>query len=429
MDTTGSAPSPRANGERDGLRGAEILRSGAFILLALAAGVMLASPSRAQTAPRYEADINWPKPLPERWILGGLGGNCVDAKGHVLILNRQDLFEGDLHAAQLAPPVIEFDPEGNVVNAWGDLKLMDPRLHSCHFDMDGNIWVASAPSGMVQKYTRDGKRLLLQIGIKGKLDSSDGTAKGKPLNSPAATFFMPSSIFVDRTNGDVYVSDGEGAGTNRRVAVFDSTGKFLRQWVMEDMGNVHCMTIANDGAVYVCNRRGSSVRVYDKARRELLFSIPRNPADEKSLLLSPTNIAIDREGRLYVSDTGAFLIQIYDADGAHLRTIGEQGLSPGNFALPKGIAVDREGRVYVVDAATQVIQIFDAEGRILMYFGNPKVDGPGGTDLPAGIAVDYDHLKYFQKYASPDFKVEYLIFITNQYGNHKISVYGFGRKK
>ena len=74
---------------------------------------------------------------------------------------------------------------------------------------------------MVQKYTHDGSKLLLQIGKKGVLDSSDGTVKGTPLNSAAAIFHMPSSIFVDRGNGDVYVSDGEGRDSNRRVKVMD----------------------------------------------------------------------------------------------------------------------------------------------------------------------------------------------------------------
>ena len=234
---------------------------------------------------------------------------------------------------------------------------------------------------------------------------------------------LPINVAVD-ADGTRYVTDT----TRGQVLIYSKAEDYLGAIGKKDESKPVGVAIAGN-RLYVTDLKNHSVRVYDKTKRELLFSIPRNPADQKSRLLSPTNIAIDREGRLYVSDTGAFLIQIYDADGAYLRTIGEQGLSPGNFALPKGIAVDREGRVYVVDAATQVIQIFDAEGRILMYFGNPKVDGPGGTDLPAGIAVDYDHLKYFQKYASPDFKVEYLIFITNQYGGHKVSVYGFGRKK
>lgn len=234
---------------------------------------------------------------------------------------------------------------------------------------------------------------------------------------------LPINVAVD-TDGTQYVTDT----TRGQVLIYSSTDEFLGAIGKKDESKPAGIAIAGN-RLYVTDLKNHSVRVYDKAKRELLFSIPRNPADDKSRLLSPTNIAIDRQGRLYVSDTGGFFIQIYDAEGNHLRMIGEQGLSPGNFALPKGIAVDHEGRIYVVDAATQVIQVFDAEGRILMYFGNPKVAGPGGTDLPAGIAVDYDHLKFFQRYAAPGFKVEYLIFVTNQYGDQKVSVYGFGHKK
>src|SRR5258705_2427875 len=236
----------------------------ACAMFAIAAGIAAPSQAQAQSAPRYEADISWPKPLPERWVLGGLGGLCVDNQDHVFILNRQDVVAGDLNGGQLAPSIIEFDPAGNVVNSWGDPKLLDPRLHSCHVDKDNNIWIGAAPSGMIQKYTHDGSKMRLQIGKKGVVDSSDGTVKGKPLNSSAAIFYMPSSIYVDRQNGDVYVSDGEGAGGNRRIAVFDSGGKFLRQWQPAEMETVHCMTIGNDGLVYVCNRNGSAIQVYDK---------------------------------------------------------------------------------------------------------------------------------------------------------------------
>src|SRR4051812_33013956 len=77
------------------------------------------TPPSAQTrAPKYEVDATWPKPLPERWVLGGLGGLCVDNRDHVLILNRQDVLDTDLNAGYLAPAIIEFDPAGNVVNSW-----------------------------------------------------------------------------------------------------------------------------------------------------------------------------------------------------------------------------------------------------------------------------------------------------------------------
>src|SRR5438034_7474473 len=54
-----------------------------------------------------------------------------------------------------SPPIIEFDPAGNVVNSWGDPKLLDPRLHSCRTDKDNNIWIASAPSGRSEEHTSE----------------------------------------------------------------------------------------------------------------------------------------------------------------------------------------------------------------------------------------------------------------------------------
>ena len=67
-----------------------------------------ASVTRAQTpaAPKYEVDPTWPKPFPDRWVIGGLGGVCVDNNDHVVILNRQDVLDADLNAGHLAPPII-----------------------------------------------------------------------------------------------------------------------------------------------------------------------------------------------------------------------------------------------------------------------------------------------------------------------------------
>ena len=335
------------------------VRIGAFSALAIAAAILGPTSSQAQNgAPRYEADVSWPKPLPNKWVLGGLGGLCVDAQDHVLILNRQDVLEGDLNAGTLAPPMIEFDPAGNVVNSWGDPNLLDPRLHSCHFDKDGNVWVAAAPSGMIQKYTHDGKKLLLQIGKKGVLDSSDGTAKGKPLNSPAATFFMPSSIYVDRQDGDVYVSDGEGGGTNRRVAVFDKDGKFLRQWKQEDMETVHCLTMSRDGMVYVCNRQGSQLRIFDKmGNLQKSFDLPWAP------VTPPKNGTIKQSGGavvaidfspdpaqkfIFIVNQNNATVDVIDRQsGKKLTSFGRAGSFPGEFNQAHGIAVDSKGNVYV----------------------------------------------------------------------------------
>ena len=329
------------------------------VALATFAFTVAAQNAIAQTAAtKFEADLSWPKPLPDKWVLGGLGGLCVDAQDHVLILNRQDILPGELNAGKLAPPMIEFDPAGNVVNSWCDPKLIDSRLHSCHFDKDGNVWIASAPSGMIQKYTHDGKRLLLQIGTKGVLDSSDGTDKGKPLNSDAAKFFMPSSIYVDRGNGDVYVSDGEGAGSNRRVAVLDKDGKFLRQWKIEDMQTVHCLNMGRDGMVYVCNRLGSELRVYDKMgslkRTIALPWTPVTPPKEgKPKESGGAVVAIDfspdpQQRLIYIINQNNATIDIVEREsGKKVGSFGRAGSFPGEFQQPHGIAVDSKGNIYV----------------------------------------------------------------------------------
>jgi sugar lactone lactonase YvrE len=341
--------------------------------LALAVSLLAATGSLAQTAPKYEADLSWPKPLPDKWVIGGLGGLCVDAQDHVLILNRQDVLDVDLNAGKLAPQMIEFDAAGNVVNSWGDPKLLDPRLHSCHFDKEGNVWVAAAPSGMVQKYTHDGKSLLLTIGKKGELDSSDGSEKGKPLNSPAAKFFMPSSIYVDRGNGDVYVSDGEGAKSNRRVAVMDKTGKFLRQWVIDDMETVHCLTMANDGTVYVCNRLGSGIRLYDKmGKLQKTIAVPWTPVtppkDGKPKETGGSAVAIDfspdpQQRLIFVINQNNSDIEIIERQtGKKLGSFGRAGSFAGELNQPHGIAVDSKGNVYIAENRGRRVHKFKPVG-------------------------------------------------------------------
>ncbi|HVM46550.1 MAG TPA: 6-bladed beta-propeller [Candidatus Acidoferrum sp.] len=181
--------------------------------------------------------------------------------------------------------------------------------------------------------------------------------------------------------------------------------------------------------LYVTDVKGHGVRVYSKADRKLLFKIPREAKPGQGGLYSPTNLAVDRQGHLLVSDLGGFSVQVFDLDGKYLRTIGQQGVAPGLFARPKGIAVDREGHIYVVDAATQVVQVFDADGHLLMYFGAAGSSTEGELYLPAAVKVDYDDVGLFQKKAAPGFKIQYLILVTSQFGAHKVTVYGFGSRK
>jgi sugar lactone lactonase YvrE len=220
--------------------------------------------------------------------------------------------------------------------------------------------------------------------------------------------------------GNLYVTDTE----REQVMIFGPDRSPLVP--MGKKGEMKPCGLAVSGdKLYVTDLKSHQVRIYQLPDRTLVRTIPRADDDGKGKLYSPVNVAVDQQGKVYVADPGAFCIQMYDAEGKHLRTLGRQGVGAGMFARPRGLAVDHEGRVYVVDAGTQVVQLFDSEGKLLIFFGDPTITGPGATSLPAGVAVDYENAKYFEKYAAPGQKLEYVVFLTNQYGDPRISVYGF----
>src|SRR3984885_10454132 len=222
---------------------------------------------------KYEVDPAWPEPLPENWVTGQVSGVCVDGQDHVFIVNRNDMTSKEAEVSQQAPPFIEFDADGKVVNSFGDWKTVPNTTHGCTIDYENNFWTAGNGDGIIQKYSHDG-RLLMQIGKRGVVDSSDGTLKGRAMNSSHTQLNRPSDIAIDPANGDVYVADGYG---NSRIAVFDRDGKFLRQWGHQGtkeeadagiggafMRVVHCVALGNDGLVYVCDRQGDRIQVFDK---------------------------------------------------------------------------------------------------------------------------------------------------------------------
>ena len=234
---------------------------------------------------------------------------------------------------------------------------------------------------------------------------------------------LPINISVD-ADGTRYVAD-----TGReQVMIYGKDGTFVTAMGKRDEMKPSDVAITAD-RLYLTDLKNHAVRVFNKADRKLLFTIPLDEKNEKEKLFSPTNLALDQTGkRLLVSDTGANRVQIYDLDGKYIRTIGQQGVGAGMFARPKGVAADRAGLAYVVDAATQVVQVFDAEGRLLLFFGQAGASTRGEVVLPAAVKVDYDHVSYFQKYVAPGYQCEYLILVTSQFGGQKVSVYGFLKK-
>jgi len=345
--------------------------------LALVIGISCPAPSHAQgNVPRYEVDPSWPKPLPDNWVTGMIGGVCVDAQDHVFILNRRNLTDHELDAARQAPPVIEFDPAGNVANSWGDPDVLPQggSFHSCIVDRENNVWLTATGDGIVQKYSHDGSKLLLQIGKRGVVDSSDGTLKGKALNSSHTAFFRPSGIAFDPKNDDVYVSDGEIIGGNHRVAVFDRNGQFLRQWEPHRAENetgdawrvlVVCVVIDNDGNVYTCDRVAHRLQVFDRMGNfQKNIPIPFEQRSQYTIrdtaatgLLGPgalgstasVNFSRDRAQKfMFVSNEDDEQIEILDrVSGQILTHFGRAGHQVGEFIHIHHTAVDSKGNIYV----------------------------------------------------------------------------------
>lgn len=333
--------------------------------LAISLGILGPQSLEAQgDPPKFEVDPYWPKPLPDTWVTGELGSVCVDAQDHVFVFNRSNLLtDNEREAGHPAPPVIEFDPEGNVFNSWGDLDSLPKGLHGCGFDHEGNVWI-TGDMGMVQKYTHDGSKLLLQIGTKNTYDTSDGTITGRALNSSHTEFFKPAGIAVDPSSGDVYIGDGYG---NSRVAVFDRNGQFLRQWGRQGtkaeaeagaggafLQVVHCLTIGNDGLVYVCDRQGDRVQVFDKMgnfQRSIWVKTgsPHLP-DESGTVLWIGFSPDPAQKYMYVANEHNDVIDIIDhVSGQIVGTFGRVGHQLGEFTHAHSLAVDSKGNVYVAE--------------------------------------------------------------------------------
>lgn len=232
---------------------------------------------------------------------------------------------------------------------------------------------------------------------------------------------LPINCCVD-DRGTLYVADAN----RRQVVVFDSDLNYLHAFGETEQFKPTDVAVSGD-EILVCNVQDHAVYVYGRDDYILKEKIPGTGAGEEGFIRQSTNLALHRS-MLYVSDMGDFNVKRYSLDGGFRGQVGGYGNQPGSFTRPKGVAVDREGNLYVVDAAFQNVQIFNARGDLLMHFGG-SYEGAGAMWLPASVEISYDNLDYFQPYVDQSFELLHLIYVTNQYGPAKVSVYGFVREK
>jgi hypothetical protein len=365
-----------------------ILRRGLGLALFALCAVPATLPALGADAPArpdistYKYDPTWPKlPIANNWAIGLIGGVHVDTKDHVWIYNSAKwLSPRDLGAAQNppsgkcclpAPPVIEFDQEGNIVQAFGRPPKAGETYdwptdeHGLYVDYKGNVWLGGSktrkgadgiePDGMVLKFSPQGK-FLLQIGSHGPTKGSTDTTR---LSGAA-------NVAVDAKTNEVFIADGYG---NHRVIVFDAdSGKFKRQWgaygkppTDEDIGRndpaqppakqfriVHCLRIANDGLVYVCDRLNDRVQVFKKDGTFVQEFIYRKETKGSGSVGTIAFWPDATQSAFLLNDPGNFEVHLINrADGKVLSSFGHYGAYGGEFDRNHESQLDSKGNLYV----------------------------------------------------------------------------------
>ncbi len=197
------------------------------------------------------------------------------------------------------------------------------------------------------------------------------------------TLRLPIGLAVD---GDdrIYVADGE----LNKIFVFRPDGKFDR--LLDTAGWLRRPSaLAIDRVrkrLYVADTPSHEIKVIDLASGKLANVIGRRGVAPGEFNF-PTFLAVDRAGRLAVTDSMNMRIQIFDADGKQVSAFGKHGDGSGDFSAPKGVALDSAGHVYVSDAGFDNVQVFDERGQLLLFWGISGHEA-GKFWLPAGLWID-----------------------------------------
>lgn len=232
---------------------------------------------------------------------------------------------------------------------------------------------------------------------------------------------LPINCCVD-DRGYVFIADAN----RKQIVVFDSLRHYVHAFGEPEDFKPTDVEVHGD-RILVANVQDHAVYIYGTGDYQLIGKIPGFAAGEEGFIRQSTNIALGQD-ILCVSDMGDFNVKKFSLDGAYLGSVGGYGNQPGRFTRPKGLALDRDLNLYVVDAAFENVQIFNAHGELLMHFGG-SYGGDGAMWLPAGVEISYENLRYFQSFVDPSFELNYLIYVTNQYGPAKVNVYGFVTEK
>jgi DNA-binding beta-propeller fold protein YncE len=347
-----------------------LLVCSAFIAAALtwvqAVGTGAAQPAPGKP-PMFEVDPAWPAPLPNNWVLGPVSGIGIDPQDNVVLVQRAESDSIAKAGGVPAPHVVEFDRSGKVVRTWGGRGagyIWMEQVHGLTVDPRNRIWISGngEKDAHLLVFSRTGQ-FLKQIGTPGSRGGSNDTA-----NLGAATHMR-----FDPARNEVFVSDGE-QNRNHRIIVLDAdTGQYKRHWGAygakpddtavearfdpagpppKQFGSaVHCLRIARDGLVYVCDRSNNRFQVF---RKDGTFVREVFVAKDTKGTGSVWDIEFSPDGSyMYVADGTNQKVHILRHDTfEEVGSIGGPGTGPGRFATSLHVLmVDSRGNLYTGEAA------------------------------------------------------------------------------
>jgi hypothetical protein len=337
----------------------------------LASLVSVSAQQRASvTAPAFEIDPFWPKPLPNHWVIGSTIGVSVDVQDHVWIIHRPQSVDENFKAADLklgvcckvAPPVLEFDQEGNLVGSWGGPGAgyeWPVSNHGITADSKGNVWIGGNDNTDTQilKFTRTGK-FVLQIGKHGVHNGSNDTEN----------FWRAAKLFEDPEANEVYIADGYG---NRRVIVMDrETGRYKRHWgaygakpddgasnayvqggaPAKQFNTVHCANPSKDGFVYVCDRVNDRVQVFRKDGTFVKEAFFDTDTLRSGSVWDMTFSRDPQQTYIYMANGVNETIHVLLRSTLEVLTsFGDGGRQPGQFYGVHNLDTDSKGNLYATE--------------------------------------------------------------------------------
>ena len=297
----------------------------------------------------YRTIENWAK-LPEGRSWGAAAGVDVDRHGNIWVAERCG---ANTCAGSNLAPILEFDSSGRLLKSFGAGMFVFP--HGIHIDRDENIWVTDG-QGMdgkgqqVFKFSPEGK-VLMTLGKAGVAGDGPDT-----FNKPSAVNIAP--------NGDIFVADGHGVGSNARIVKFDKNGKFIKTWgkggtAPGEFDVPHCLVFDSKGRLFVCDRNNNRIQIFDQ---------DGNFLDEWKQFSRPSGIFIDKRGIIYVADSES------------------ESVSKNHYGWKRGIRV---GNV--------------KDGSVFAFIPDP-VEVSAGTSSAEGVAVDSHGVIYGAEVGQKDLK-------------------------